>query len=173
MNAIRLIDALARGLRLLGVAALMFMVASIFYDTISRYFFHAPTSWSLEVNSFLVVFLALIPAAAVLRERRHLGITFLYDAFSPGLRRAVATLVPMIGMLFCGTLAWRGAMIAADALRYGERVSSSFGTPLVIPYSLTPIGFAVLALAFLANLLEEWGAGKAAPAPEEMNPEGH
>jgi TRAP-type C4-dicarboxylate transport system permease small subunit len=167
MVVLRLIDRIAWGLRLLGVLALMFMVASIFYDTISRYFFHAPTRWSLEVNSFLVAFLALIPAASVLRERRHLGISFLYDAFPAKGQRLVGTVVPALGILFCGVLAWRGFLIAADALHYGERVSSSLGTPMVIPYSFIPVGFTVLALAFLANLIEEWWPQAAGPRTDD------
>lgn len=154
MAVIRIIDASARGLRFLGAAALVFMALSVFYDTMMRYLFLAPTSWSLEINSFLVAFIAFIPAAHVLRERHQLRIGLIQDQLTGWAARLVGTLIGLCGMAFCFVLTWRGGMIAYDAWLYDERMSTVLGTPKVLPYSLIPIGFGVLGLAFLANTLE-------------------
>lgn len=155
MILVRIVDGVAWGLRLLGAAALVFMAVSVFYDTTMRYFFRAPTTWSLEVNSLLVVFLALIPAASVLRERRHLNIGLVQERLGPKGRLAVATVIDLIGAGFCWVLTWRGFLIAREAFVYDERMSTTLGTPMFLPYALIPIGFGMLGLAFLANLLEQ------------------
>ncbi|WP_211907415.1 TRAP transporter small permease subunit [Pikeienuella piscinae] len=54
-----------------------------------------------------------------------------------------------VGVCFCGVMAWRGFILAHQAREYGERVSSGFGTPLVFPYAMLPIGFGALAIQFL------------------------
>ena len=68
-----------------------------------------------------------------------------------------------MGIAFAGIMAWRGALLTWQAWEFGERVSSSFGTPMVLPYAMLPIGFGVLALVFLAQTLEAW----AGPGPRE------
>ncbi|WP_234822686.1 TRAP transporter small permease [Palleronia aestuarii] len=134
-----------------GVAALAFMAITVTYDALMRYLFAAPTSWSLEINSFLVVYLALMTAADVERRGDHIGITFLKDAASPVAARVITVLISLVGIGFCSVLAYRGYLMAHDAWSYGERVSSSFGTPNWIPYSMLPIGFTLLGLQFALN----------------------
>jgi TRAP-type C4-dicarboxylate transport system permease small subunit len=154
LAAVRILDRVAQGLRFLGALALVFMALSVFYDTMMRYVFLAPTSWSLEVNSFLVVFIALIPAAHVLRQREQLRIGLIQDRLEGRAARAVATLIGLSGFVFCAILTWRGGIIAYEAWKYDEQMSTVLGTPMVLPYSMIPLGFGVLGLAFLANLLE-------------------
>jgi TRAP-type C4-dicarboxylate transport system permease small subunit len=50
-------------------------------------------------------------------------------------------------------MAWRGGLITLQALQYGERVSSSFGTPMVFPYSMLSIGFGMLAIQFTLDAM--------------------
>jgi TRAP-type C4-dicarboxylate transport system permease small subunit len=44
--------------------------------------------------------------------------------------------------------------MAWQAAEYGERVSSGFGTPLVLPYALIPIGFIALSIQFLPGIFK-------------------
>ena len=149
---IKLFDAFARLLQIGGVAVLAFMAVTITYDALMRYFFAAPTSWSLEINSFLVVYLATMTAADVERRGEHIGITFFHDSRGPVGRRILTVLIGLVGATFCGILAWRGYLMAHDSFAYDERVSSAFGTPNWIPYSMLPIGFGTLGLQFLLNI---------------------
>lgn len=138
---------------ILGQAILAFMVLTICYDAAMRYIFAAPTSWSHEVNTFLIVYVALLTAADVQRTDDHIRITFFTDRFSGAVQSIAATVIAVIGVVFCGVMAWRGAITASQAFEYGERVSSSLGTPLFIPYALLPIGFGLLAIQFAAGVL--------------------
>jgi TRAP-type C4-dicarboxylate transport system permease small subunit len=149
----RPVDRLAAGLRTAGQLALASMVATICYDVVMRYLFENPTSWSLEVNTFLVLFITLLPAGDGLACDVHLRITFFSDKLGPQARASLARLTALAGCLFCAVMTWKGAEMAWAALRYDERMSSPLGTPMVIPYSLIPIGFAVMFLQYLLRLL--------------------
>ncbi|TDO09764.1 MULTISPECIES: TRAP transporter small permease subunit [Halomonas] len=153
MTALRGWDGLLAVLRWTSMAVLMFMMVSICYDAIMRYAFAAPTSWSLEINSFLLVYLAVIGAAEAQRHDAHIRITFFKDKLSPRVRAAIDLATGLLGVVFCTILVWRGAIMALQALEYGERVSSSLGTPMAYPYALLPIGFAALGLQFLIDAL--------------------
>ena len=152
-------------LQVVGQVVLAFMVVTVCYDALMRYAFAAPTSWSLEVNGFLIVYLAVMTAADIQRGDAHIRITFLGRNAGRALRAVLATGIGIVGIAFAGIMAWRGALLTWQAWEFGERVSSSFGTPMALPYAMLPIGFGVLALVFLAQTLEAWaGPG---PGPRE------
>ncbi|MBS9403286.1 TRAP transporter small permease [Halomonas sp. TRM85114] len=146
-------DGLLAVLRWTSMAVLMFMMVSIGYDAIMRYAFAAPTSWSLEINSFLLVYLAVVGAAEAQRADAHIRITYFKDKLPVTVRAAINLLTGLLGAVFCFILVWRGGIMAMQALEFGERVSSSLGTPMVYPYGLLPVGFAALGLQFLIDAL--------------------
>ncbi len=161
---VSLLDQIARILEFVGRLVLAFMALTIFYDSTMRYLFAAPTSWSLEVNSFLMVFVALMVAAEVERRGEHIGISLLPNAMPPRVQRAMQIVVSLTGATFCAILAWRGFMMSQTALEYGERVSSAFGTPIWIPYALLPIGFTALGAQFLLTAIR----GRPEADPEKV-----
>lgn len=147
---------LIQALQVVGQVVLAFMVVTICYDAVMRYIFAAPTSWSLEVNTFLIIYVAVMTAADVQRTDNHIRITFFSDKMGPRVQRVVRALIGVVGAVFCAIMAWRGGLITLQAFQYGERVSSSFGTPMVIPYAMLPIGFGALALRFLLDIVSAW-----------------
>lgn len=150
-SAHALFTRLIQALSLIGQLVLFFMVATICYDAVVRYGFSAPTSWSLEVNTFLIVYIAAMTAADVQREDSHIRITFFTEKLGPGAQRAIRVLIGMVGVAFCLGMAWYGGAQTLQAAVHGERESSSFGTPMAIPYAMMPIGFGALALQFLLD----------------------
>ncbi|SDY64684.1 TRAP transporter small permease [Citreimonas salinaria] len=137
-----------------GELVLVFMVVTICYDAIMRYLFTAPTSWSLEINTFLIIYVAVMTASDVQRTDSHIRISFFADKVGRTGQRINRVVIGLFGLGFSGIMAWRGALMAYQAWEYGERVSSSFGTPIVYPYAMIPIGFGLLAVRFALNILD-------------------
>ena len=147
------IEKLAGGLRFAGQLALASMVITICYDVVMRYVFKAPTHWSLEVNTFLVLFVALIPAGDVLASGSHLRITYFVDKFGPEVNAVLDRLSALLGAAFAAVMVWKGWQMAYMAFKYDERMSTPLGTPLGIPYLFIPIGFGILFLHYFVTLL--------------------
>ena len=147
------LDWIARISEFTGKVVLAFMALTIAYDSLMRYLFAAPTSWSLEVNSFLLVYVAIMVAADVERRNEHIGISLLQDKAPRLVRRLMQIVISLVGAGFCGILAWRGFLMSRDAYEYGERVSSALGTPMWLPYALLPIGFSSLGAQFLLSAI--------------------
>lgn len=150
----QIIAGIERITRIGGQVVLAFMVVTICYDAIMRYLFTAPTSWSLEVNTFLIIYIAAMTAADVQRTDSHIRITFFADMMGQGAQRVTRIIIGIFGLGFAAIMTWRGFLMAYQAWEYGERVSSSFGTPMVFPYAMLPIGFGLLAIRFLMNILD-------------------
>ena len=133
----------------LGILSLAFMAVSISYDVVLRYVFYAPTHWALEMNTFLLAFLSLIPAGDVLRLGTQIRITILYERLNPGVRAKLDMLRSAVGIFFCAIMVWKGSAMALHAWQHNDRMSTSLGTPMVIPYLFLPIGFALLGIQYL------------------------
>lgn len=139
--------------RLTSCAALVFMVVTTGYDTVARYAGLHPTDWSMEINSFLIVYVTAMGAAEALRTGKHIGISLLRDRLPRPAQTWIRVAEGILGTIFSLAMAWNGAIIAYNAWLYDETVSSSFGTPLVYPYAIVPIGFLLLAIQFLLQAL--------------------
>jgi TRAP-type C4-dicarboxylate transport system permease small subunit len=157
----RAIERVGRLGGVLGEAAIVFMVVSISYDVFMRYVLVAPTIWALEVNTFLLMFLCLLPAADVLQAGTQIQITFFTERLSPRARAHLAHSGDFVALLFCAIMTWKGMAMAWAAYQHNDRISTSLGTPLAIPYLFIPLGFGLLGLTYAARL----AAGIARPAP--------
>jgi TRAP-type C4-dicarboxylate transport system permease small subunit len=163
----RLIERVGRLGGVLGEAAMAFMVVSISYDVLMRYVFLAPTIWALEVNTFLLVFLCTIPAADTLNAGTQIQITFLTERLPAAVQAKLPVIGNMAGVLFCVVMTWKGASMTWAAFQHNDRMSTSLGTPLAIPYALMPIGFGLLGLTYAARI-----AGRSAKAQAGASQEG-
>ena len=159
-----IIGRLEAGGGFLGRLGLVFMVVSITYDVILRYVFVAPTHWALEVNTFLLAFLCVIPAGDVLRLGSQIRITFFTDRLKPALKDRLDILRAAAGLFFCGIMIWKGGDMAWTAWLHNDRMSTSLGTPMVIPYIFLPIGFLLLALQYLSIATNPWRKSRAPSA---------
>jgi TRAP-type C4-dicarboxylate transport system permease small subunit len=148
-----------------------FMVVSISYDVLMRYVFLAPTIWVLEVNTFLLVFLCTIPAADTLTAGTQIQITFLTERLPATVQAKLPVIGNAAGVLFCAVMTWKGASMTWAAFQHNDRMSTSLGTPLAIPYALMPIGFGLLGLTYLARLCPAYGRGQAGPGPAGPAPD--
>jgi len=165
-----IIGRLEAGGGFLGQLGLVFMVVSITYDVVLRYVFVAPTNWALEMNTFLLAFLCVIPAGEVLRVGGQIRITFLTDRLRPAVKDRLNILRAAAGLFFCGIMIWKGWDMAWTAWSHNDRMSTSLGTPMVIPYLFVPIGFLLLALQYLSIATSTWR--KSPPPPAGQPPSG-
>jgi TRAP-type C4-dicarboxylate transport system permease small subunit len=142
----RVIGWVARGGGILGELGLIFAMLSISYDVIMRYVFVAPTNWVLEVNVFVLVMLSTLPAADVLRTDCHIRVTFLTERMNPALRARMPFLWAGAGLFFSAIMTWKGTLMSWQAWISNDRMSTSLGTPMVIPYLFLPVGFGLFFL---------------------------
>jgi len=146
------IPRLSKAAGILGQGAMAFMVVSLFYDVMMRYLFAAPTHWALEVNTFLLLFLCTIPAADVLSSNVHLRVTFLTERMPQWIVGRLPILRSVAGILLCAAMTWKGSLMTWQAWQHDDRMSTSLGTPMFIPYLFLPIGFILLGLQYAMGI---------------------
>jgi len=148
------------------VGGLLFVVITliVFYEIVARYLFNSPTTWSIDVSIYLVIWATFLGAAYTLKEGGHIMVDVVLVKFSIRkvhiIRRTAYTLV----LAFCLVLMWRGTLACIDAVRYGEVTLSAHRFPLWLPMAAIPVGSFLLSLQSVFKIIDSRPpSGKAAP----------
>ncbi|NYT25024.1 TRAP transporter small permease [Alcaligenaceae bacterium] len=130
---------------------LVILTAITVYSVVARYLFNAPSLYAVEVSAYLLVAITWLSAGWVHHERRHVNVEFAEAKFRGHWKRLAHWISQASVLLFSVVLVWAGTNIVQTAFEKGYKSSSLLRTPLWIPYSLLPIGAAILALIALTR----------------------
>lgn len=144
---------------------LLMLVATIVYQVFGRYVLNHAPRWSEELARFLMVWIALLGSAAVLRQNGHITVSVLVDALPPRARQIALAMRDAAVLLVVYILVAYGLDFA---LLFGRQLSPSFEVPMTLPYSALPIGGALIGLmVVLARLTESpYARGEFVPVEE-------
>jgi len=134
--------ALGRALDLLLAAMLAVLVASLAWQVFGRYVLDRAPSWSEELARFLMVWITMLGAASVMRDRGHIAVTALPDALPAGARRVLAAVADLVVLWVAGILGVHGAALA-DLL--SVQASPAFEVTMAVPFAALPAGAALIA----------------------------
>lgn len=148
------------------LAGWMFFVIGIFivYEVVARYVFLSPTVWSEELSRFLQVWATYLAAAHVLRKRQLIAIDIIVRTGGPRLRRWCESLALLVIIIFCLVAVYFGAGIAIDSIRIGRASSSMLAVPSWLTELAIPVGFGLLLLQAMAELIRTLGGSTEIPA---------
>ena len=130
---------------------LVILTAITVYGVAARYLFNAPSLYVVEISSYLLVAITWLSAGWVHHERRHVNVEFAEAKFTGTWKRLAYWISQASVLLFSIVLVWAGSNIVLTALEKGYKSQSLLRAPLWMPYSLLPIGAAVLALIALTR----------------------
>jgi len=138
-----------------AVFALVVVMAG---NVLARYGFSTGSVWAQELEWHLMAPIALIGSAYALRHGEHVRVDVLYAAYSPR-GKAVADLVAaVLCLLVCLIVTWLALPYVAQSFANNEGSANPGGIPFRWALkALIPIGFALVALQSLAELLRAAG----------------
>lgn len=140
--AARLSAAIARTLDLLLAVMLAVLVASLAWQVFGRYVLDRAPAWSEELARFLMVWVTMLGAAAVMRERGHIAVTALADALPSPARRVLGVVSDLVVLWVAWIVGVHGAELA-DLL--SMQSSPAFEVTMAVPYAALPAGAALIA----------------------------
>lgn len=165
----RLVDRLEAVLFLLAAAGLLGSMAIAFVGVILRYGFNQSLEWMEEGARYLALFSALIAAGPVARHRGHIALDLLTTDLQ-GVRKELHRLaVSAITLAVATAVFLWGMRLVIQTYDLSLR-TSSLQFPQWLPYSIVPLGMAVLVLFSIFDILAALQAlrkgGLAAPFEE-------
>lgn len=129
---------------------LFIMTFSICYEVLMRHVIGKPTSWAVDVSSFILVYITFFAATWVLRNDRHVAVDMVIDRLQPRVRSFVKCLTSVIAMLACAIFAWEALRLAWLSF---ESKSKFYGGIVVPEYIiLLPVFFGSCLLSIMCAL---------------------
>ncbi|MFN3988012.1 MAG: TRAP transporter small permease subunit [Rhodocyclaceae bacterium] len=150
---VRGVRALSRLSGVLAAAMILLSVLIVCQMVFMRYVLNASTVWQTETVIYLMIGATLVGMPYVQLLRGHINVDLLPIYLPAGLRKILFVVCVIVQIAACGVLAYFGLHLFLEALQGGWRSSSVFGTPLWIPYLALPLGFGLLILQYVADLL--------------------
>ncbi len=110
-----------------------------------------PVAW--EYSSYLMAATFTFGAAMTLRAGGHIRVTLVLARVSPATRRKMETVLAVLGVGFCGYLAWAMAYFTWRSFDSGQ-TSVSSGTLMWIPQAFVSFGIVLLTIQFVARFFQ-------------------
>lgn len=131
------------------------MVLVLFYETVSRYIFGAPTSWALIVSKWLLGTLAVCGWGYTYKEGGHVRVDVMYSLLSKRKQALIDVIMTLIFMFpLLGILIRIAIKMAIRSWRTGEIIVESSWMPPAAPFkTIILIGLFLFGLQCLAQFL--------------------
>ncbi|MCH2168077.1 MAG: TRAP transporter small permease [Oceanicola sp.] len=118
-----------------------------------RFVLNGSTVWQTEAVIYLVVAATLIGLPYVQRLRGHVNVDLIPLALPMGARRILAYVTLSLSILIVGVMLVYGYEYWHFAWERGWRSDTVWGVRLWIPYLSIPVGFGLLMLQLIADLV--------------------
>jgi len=140
------------------IAAWMFFAVGLFvsFEVFMRYVLIAPTIWVDEISRIFQVWAAFLAISYVLKHKAHIIIDVTFrDTESLG-RRVVDTFALGVVIFFCVITVKYGLAVWWKSTAAGHTTDSYLAVPKVYIQSATWVGFGLMALQSLAEIIKIW-----------------
>lgn len=118
-----------------------------------RFVLNGSTVWQTEAVIYLVIAATLIGLPYVQRLRGHVNVDLIPLSLGPRARFALAMLTSVLSIVIVSIMLWYGFEYWHFAWDRGWRSDTVWGVRLWIPYLSIPIGFGLLLLQLIADLV--------------------
>jgi TRAP-type C4-dicarboxylate transport system permease small subunit len=153
--------------RFAGVlSAILFTAAAlvICYEVLLRYL-GIPTRWAQDLAVYFMIGGAFLGQGAVMLDDAHVRVDVFIRMMSDRLRVFCVRLTLAIGLIYTAAMTWEGYVQSSFSREIGRMSTSLFRIPTWIPEAAIPIGFGLLSLAILYQIIRP----KIATVEDELN----
>lgn len=136
-----------------GMVLLAATVVLITLEIILRFAFNTSTKLADEYAAYFFVGMLYLAAARTLQTDSHIKIDVVLNRLSDKRRFSLRRFFAVVNIPVFMLLTWRAWHIFLDAYQYEVQAATIVATPLYIPIAVIPLGFTILSLQGLAEVL--------------------
>jgi TRAP-type C4-dicarboxylate transport system permease small subunit len=151
---IRTVERISRGLGLLSVALLIAAMVVVCQLIFMRYVFRAPTIWHTDFVVYAATASIFLGAPYVLLTKGHVGIDVIDMVLSDRTKRVFHFVGGLLGLAFCAAMFVASMIYFLEALHGGWETPGVWKIPLWMPTLPMPVGFGLLTLQYIAELIK-------------------
>lgn len=148
----RAYDRLIAALAVAAGVAIAVVCIAIAIDVVMASSGLRPPVWVGAVTEYILLYLTLLAAPWLVRQKGHVTISGLRNLMAPTARRILEKAAYLLAIAVSLLLAWLGAVLTWESLVIGDLDIRSFEFPRWLVYLPMPIGLTLVAVEF-ARLL--------------------
>lgn len=143
-----------------GLAFLALVLCS--YNVLARHFFPEHLlDFVEEFQVYMVIWAVFLSLGTLTMMDRHVKSDFFVNMFPPPMKKMVAWLADVLGLLFSLVIVYYGFEVAYQAHEFGDVSTTLLRTPLWIYFAALPAGGVVMAIAYSIRIKRKLTAGGA------------
>jgi TRAP-type C4-dicarboxylate transport system permease small subunit len=150
-------DRLLAALSYLAGGILLFMGASVLYEVFMRYLFNLPTRWVIEFSEYMLLYMALLAGAWVLKREEHVKVEMLVEALPRKAQAVLHAVTSWVGALVCALFFWYSASLVWEQFHTGEVLFRAVHVPKWAVLVSIPIGLLLLTVQFVRRAFVQPG----------------
>jgi len=158
------VDRVIDGMAWIAGLLLLFMMFSICYEVILRYFLFRPPAWVTEISEYILLYTTFLGASWLLKREGHVKVDVILSRLGSRGQKIFNMITSMLGVIICCILVWFGAEMTWDYYCQGIPVIKSLSVPKFLLLGIIPIGSFFLVIQFIRQVHGFWMGLKA----EEM-----
>ena len=161
-TAVRIFDLIVNAGAVLAAVLLIAVMLATTIKVVFRYGLHQGLIGVDQISGTMLLYIAFLGAAWVLRREEHVTLDLLVNVLTPEVRRRLLVFTSIIGGLICLTLAVVGTVEVISSWQRGIRIPAEIEIPRAINLVVIPLGCFFLGLQFLRRA---WGFAQRPDAP--------
>ncbi|WP_371808582.1 TRAP transporter small permease [Ruegeria sp. HKCCD7221] len=144
----RIYDAVLFGMAIIAGLLLVWLMLSVITSVLMRNAGLQPFAWLFTSAEYGLLYMTMLGAPWLVREKGHVHIELVTAALPTGLRRIVSRSVAAACVLVCLILAWQGADLVLTNIERGDYDTRAYYFPRWMLTIAFPLSFGMMAVEF-------------------------
>lgn len=141
---------------MLGAAfAIVAMMLVTSYDVFMRYVFNSPTTWAMEISTYLITVSVFLALAYVLRQEGHIRVEIVFQRVKPRVQTMLLLITSFLSLIVFLTMAWYGTELVIKSIMEWELSNNAIVEIPLFPVRLfIPVGTLLLIVRLLLKIFD-------------------
>ena len=133
----------------LAAALIAFIMLSVSYEVVMRYFFNRPPVWVIDITEILLLYIAFLAVAWLLREEGHIRMDMVLTQLKPRPQALLNIITSTICAIIFLIVTWYGARLTLEYFQTGYFLPTHLKIPQGFVASIIPVGSFMFSIQFL------------------------
>jgi len=150
-KVVTIFDRITDLLAFFAIAIIIFIMLSVTYDVVMRYFGH-PTLWVVEISEYSLLYMTFLVAAWLLKREGHVKIDLVLNRLSPRAQAMTNVITSIFGLIICLVITWYTAKVTWSHFERGLYMPTYLEVPNAYILVVIPVGSFMLFIQFLRRI---------------------
>lgn len=151
---IRVIDKITQFAAFFSAWMLFGIGVMVTFEVIMRKVFNSPTIWVDETARFCLVWAVYLASAHILKSRELITVELFTGSLSPAKLKMLEFFALTVIAIFSAVATYYGAEVVLESIEMGRKTSSMLGVPKWITESAVPVGFGLLLVQAVVEIIK-------------------